>query len=294
MTERFAQHAAPGRADESPELDWAVRSGSVDAVLEGLAARQRQRRRRRVAAGTAASLTAVLLVAGWSLQQATPVQQAARDVVPTINIIEPQTLVLPDGSVVRLRDQADVELRFGRDERRVVLRSGAAHFDVKKDPARPFVVQARDTEVRAVGTAFTVDNAEQSVNVLVTQGRVRVDRTADGEDRALLIDAGQAVTMPQGLDQETLIEEIPAERLAASDAWRVPRIEFSASPLHEIVEAFNLYSSTRIEIADEELQALRFSGVLRTDRSTELVAMLEANYPVTALHESQRIVLHRK
>ena len=132
------------------------------------------------------------------------------------------------------------------------------------------------------------------MNVLVPQGRVLVDRTAHGADGALLIDAGQAVTMPQGPNQETLIEEIPAERLAASDAWRVPRIEFSGSPLHEIVEAFNLYSTTRIEIADEELQALRFSGVLRTDRSTELVAMLEANYPVTALHESQRIVLHRK
>lgn len=294
MTGHFAQHATPGRADDSPELDWAVRSGSVDAVLAGLAERQRQRRRRRLAGGAAASVAAALLVAGWTLQQAPQVQQAAQRVAPTINIIEPQMLVLPDGSVVRLRDQTDVELRFGKEERRVVLRSGAAHFDVKKDPARPFVVQARDTEVRAVGTAFTVDNAEQSVNVLVTQGTVRVDRTADGEAGALLVDAGRAVAMPQGIDQETLIEEIPVDRLSGADAWRVPRIEFSGSALHEIVDAFNLYSATEIVIADENLQGLRFSGVLRTDRSSELVAMLEANFPVTALHESQRIVLHKK
>lgn len=293
MTERFAHHAARDCTDEAPELDWAVRSGSVDAVLAGLAQRQRRRRSRNVIVGSMASLCAVVIVAAWSLQQESPGQQLASGVPPTINIIEPEMLVLPDGSTVRLRDQADIEVRFGKGERRVVLRSGAAHFDVMKDPARPFVVQARDAEVRAIGTAFTVDNAAASVNVEVTHGTVRVDRAADGEDGAVLIGAGRAVAMPQG-DGQALIEEIPVDRQSSADAWRVPRIEFSGSALRDIVDTFNRYSTTQIVIADEKLKVLRFSGVLRTDRSGELVAMLEANYPVSALNEAGRIVLHGK
>jgi transmembrane sensor len=61
----------------------------------------------------------------------------------------------------------------------VVLERGEAHFQVAKNPARPFVVVARGVEIRAVGTAFSVGLESTRVEVLVTEGQVAVE-TASG------------------------------------------------------------------------------------------------------------------
>ena len=82
---------------------------------------------------------------------------------------------LDDGSVVHLNRGTALRLDFRADERRVVLAEGEAHFAVKRDPARPFVVRASGVHVAALGTAFDVKIAPDEVHVLVTEGRVRVD-----------------------------------------------------------------------------------------------------------------------
>ena len=52
---------------------------------------------------------------------------------------------------------------------------GEALFDVAKNKARPFVVAAGDTNVRVVGTSFSVRHLEASpVQVLVREGVVEV------------------------------------------------------------------------------------------------------------------------
>jgi transmembrane sensor len=63
-------------------------------------------------------------------------------------------------------------------------RSGEAHFFVEKDPQRPFVVNAAGIDVRAVGTAFNVRIDPAAVEVLVTEGRVRVDPAVPHDDPA--------------------------------------------------------------------------------------------------------------
>ena len=58
--------------------------------------------------------------------------------------------MLPAGSRAELRDDARLSTEFTAGVRRVVLDRGEAHFEVQKDPARPFVVVAGRLEVRAV------------------------------------------------------------------------------------------------------------------------------------------------
>ncbi|MGH8018374.1 MAG: FecR family protein, partial [Opitutaceae bacterium] len=85
-----------------------------------------------------------------------------------------QTMNLPDGSVVQLNTESAVSVSFTPRERRVRLVRGESHFTVAKNPTRPFIVEADAVAVRAVGTAFNVRLRSHSVDVLVTEGVVRV------------------------------------------------------------------------------------------------------------------------
>ncbi|MFM9955055.1 MAG: FecR family protein, partial [Opitutaceae bacterium] len=88
----------------------------------------------------------------------------------------PRQLTLSDGTVVQLNTGGEVIEQFTPAERRVLLSHGEAHFAVTKNPARPFVVQAGNVDVRAVGTAFNVHLKAATVDVLVTEGVVELKR----------------------------------------------------------------------------------------------------------------------
>src|SRR5688572_16879225 len=85
---------------------------------------------------------------------------------------------LPDGSVIQLNTDSAVDVRFNRSERHVRLTRGEAHFTVAKNHSRPFVVSAAGVDVHVVGTVFNVRLRSESVDVLVTEGKVRVDSLA--------------------------------------------------------------------------------------------------------------------
>ena len=87
---------------------------------------------------------------------------------------EVRRLTLDDGSALALNTSSVLQVKFAADERRIVLRQGEASFQVAHDEDRPFVVQAGDVSVRAVGTAFSVRMRQQELEVVVTEGVVEV------------------------------------------------------------------------------------------------------------------------
>ena len=90
----------------------------------------------------------------------------------------PREIALRDGSVMNVNRESDVAVQLTAAERRVTLARGEAHFAVAHDTARPFIVTAGGVKVRAVGTAFSVRLGDAGVEVLVTEGKVQVERVA--------------------------------------------------------------------------------------------------------------------
>lgn len=286
-----------------PALDWAVQAGAVDDVLAALDQRSRRRRRRRLTVGAMVAV-ALLTVAGgtWrgmSKGAADPQHVAAAD---TIRVVEPRFQTLPDGSVVALRDGAEIAVNFTPEEREILLLAGTAHFDVAKNPQRPFVVRVPGLAVRAVGTAFTVERQLAATTVLVTEGVVEVDAesadatTAGAREIDLArLDAGDgrvfatAAGVADGSGQE-LSEAAKTQQ----DAWRIPRLEFAGAPLADVLARFNQHNATQFVIVDTDLAELRLSGVLRVDRIEAMVFMLESDFPVRVEQQGNEIRLHHR
>lgn len=99
------------------------------------------------------------------------------DGVYMTDIGEQKSITLEDGSTIVLDTQTKVVTAYSDTMRYIVLEKGQARFDVAKNPDRPFVVEAGNGTITAIGTAFVVSKRGNS-EVLVTliEGKVAVEQ----------------------------------------------------------------------------------------------------------------------
>jgi transmembrane sensor len=277
MTER---ESTPPLSPRSA-LDWPRGVGLVDPVLQEIHRQvARRRRRRTIALGACA-----LLAAAGAIWQLPPRPGPARSTIVSL----PARQTLPDGSIIELNATAEVRVDYSVALRRVELLRGEAHFQVRKDPRRAFVVVAGQVEVRAVGTAFAVQRAVGGVEVLVTEGRVAIDRPEPTAAPALpaaaplaFVDARSrivvAISSPPAGENAPAVLSVPAAELAERLAWRVPRLEFSQTPLAEALELFNRHSRVRLVLGDADLGNLHLSGIVRADNTAALLQLLKSDF----------------
>lgn len=283
----FDRLAQAWRAAESLQADAELVQRATR--LEALTRTPSRRYNPRVwATGLAAA--AVVALAFFNLSQ--PAQTtanalAASAAAPASRVdVQPSTareLVLPDGSIVRIRGDSVVEPAYSDRERRVRLVRGEAHFAVRKDPSRPFIVDSRGVAIRAVGTAFNVADTAGALDVLVTEGVVALEAAPSAGSSAPADSpqarAGERATIPLAAGQPALhlrtIAPLSPADIDRALAWQTTRLTFRAASLADALAAFNTHGGARIELADPTLSAREVSGTFRADRAEAFVRLLE-------------------
>lgn len=166
---------------------------------------------------------------------------------------------LEDGSVVTLNTASELVVNFTETARAVQLVAGEALFDVAHDAHRPFIVDAGEALVRAIGTSFTVRRlVEAPVEVLVREGVVEVSRREAAAATTRITANERAVARPTVAIQTVAVPEPQVDR---EIAWRDGRIAFEGETLRQAAAEFSRYSDTRIvfddpSIADETVTGL--------------------------------------
>jgi transmembrane sensor len=215
---------------------------------------------------------------------------------PTTVMAELATRVLEDGSTVELRGDSEISVNFTRAERRVALVRGEAFFTVAKNAARPFVVRANGVDVHAVGTAFNVRLDPQAVEVLVTEGTVRVTPPlrSDGETgpELPLVEARHRAIVPTQPSAPPQVVAVSEEDVARALAWQPRLLDFESTPLAQVVAEFNARNRTQLVVEDEALAGLPIVATFRSDNVEGFVRLLEANGSVRAERRGDTIVLH--
>jgi transmembrane sensor len=227
----------------------------------------------------------------------------------------PERLVLDDGSIVELNAGAKVDVKFSPAERRVRLVRGEAHFSVAKDPSRPFVVGADQFAVCAVGTAFNVSMDRESVSVLVTEGRVRIDdaspqdggppaqprvlsQLVEGQRAVIQIAAARpsvssapAAAAPAAPPARVTVSEVTPAEIAKALSWEGMRIEFIDMPLGDVAAEFNRYNRRKLVVADSATAAILVGGDFRVDNVDAFVRLLGSSFGVSATPDGDRTIL---
>ena len=212
----------------------------------------------------AAAATCLLIIgAAWWL--------ATRPEVHRTDVGQVTSFLLADRSVVFLNADSRISVHYSDTQRRVVLHSGEAVFEVASDVERPFIVVCGTMRVTAVGTKFAVGRRSGETTVTLIEGRVVVAgplRVAD--DRA-------SVSLTPG--QHLTVKESGIATVATLDArqvapWRHRRLVFDSERLADVTAAFNRFNQPPILIEGDALRELRISGVFAANDPDSLLAFL--------------------
>jgi len=273
-------------------------SAEADAIVFRAQARRNRRHRIAVMAGGLLATAAVIVFGYFVMVRPTPPAAENIKVIASTS----HDITLPDGSIATLNGDSRIEIDYTPGERRIRLVKGEALFKVVKDPNRPFYVTAGPVTVRAVGTAFNVRMGAAAVEVLVTEGKVRVNNNVDGSSLlppALAHDEPVSSALAEGVliaGQRVVVElaavvdvcaqarvatVAPAE-VERSLAWQSTQLVFNDTPLNEVVAAFNRYNQRQLVVGDNPLNSRKITGVFRADNLDGFTRLLEAGVDVKA------------
>jgi transmembrane sensor len=225
------------------------------AIGDGTARTPRLSRRRMIAGSGAAAACVTALLAGTEFLRSRPerIETAVGEI---------RRVPLKDGSMVAVNTATTLAVELKPEVRQIKVSAGEAWFQVAKDRARPFIVEAGAVRVRAVGTAFSVRRMGSGADVQVTEGVVEV-WSVENEANRRRIPAG-ARSFVNDSSGPRQIDEAELE-IDRNLAWRAGQLVFDGETLGEAAAEFNRYNKVQLKIDDPLLARERCVGRFRTN-----------------------------
>lgn len=168
-------------------------------------------------------------------------------------------LILQDGTEVWLNAKSKLTYpaQFTGSERRVTI-EGEGFFKVAKDPSKPFIVSARNVDMKVLGTQFNVYSYPEAgfVQTSLLEGSVCVF-FPEKENEGIILKPDQQVTVSNG---KMKVESI---RLSEHFLWRDGIYAFENEPLISILKKLELYYDVKIVVKDTLLFNDTYTGKFR-------------------------------
>lgn len=167
-----------------------------------------------------------------------------------------RTVQLADGSTVSTGPNTLMQVDYSNGVRRINLARGEAMFKVKKDPSRPFIVNAGGAVARAVGTRFGVERREDRIRVTVAEGKVAVVRgdQAAALEHAVDLSVAKELVADEGLEILINAPTVPLHpekvNSAHALAWANGQLILQTETVGEAVEEFNRRNRLQLRVDD--------------------------------------------
>lgn len=216
-----------------------------------------------------AAAVAVLCVLGWwayYMFAPVPLQTVS-------TLAETRSITLPDQTEIVLNRYSTLTYpeRFRGKDRKVQLQ-GEAYFEVSKDAAHPFKVEAEAVIVQVLGTHFNIEAYPEDAQVKTTllEGSVAVSLIGKEEERLVLSPNESAI---YNKDKKSLT--LHTEKDASEEiAWRNGTLLFKSIPLQEIIRQLSNAFHTDIRIEDADLQNYHMTATFSDGETLEEILSL--------------------
>lgn len=153
------------------------------------------------------------------------------------------TIDLPDGSRIYLNKGAKVSYSEAFKNQRTVELSGEAFFEVMSDPQNPFTVHSGEMLITVLGTSFNVKQQDNSSEVYVKTGKVRV--SLENSDQFMHLEPEEV-----GIVADRELKSHPQED-PNYISWKTKDFKFVNSALTEVLD--ELEESYHVDIRTEGL-----------------------------------------
>lgn len=197
-------------------------------------------------------------------------------------------VTLPDGTNVWLNSASSLKYPtvFKGNTREVTL-DGEGYFEVAENRRQPFIVKARKTEVRVLGTGFNVMayNDEEAIRTSLVHGSVKVSADSAG----CLLKPGQEAVVPNTPNAFSI--HIQTANLEETLAWKEGKFRFDGAPITTIMRQIARWYDVEVEY-DGPVSTKEFYGVIpRTEDASQLLDALEIPGNVNFTIEGKKIVV---
>lgn len=191
-----------------------------------------------------------------------------------------RTVDLADRSALVLGADSVVAVRYTRASRLLSLERGEAYFEVTHNAERPFIVQAGNVRITAVGTQFNVLRDVDRVVVTVTEGVVEIRRAPGAVNSTpLRLSVGERLVLP-------VVQQARGVAAGARDSgstWHNGQIEFVNAPLSQVIGMIDPYAPEHLVIEDPRVADLTYSGTVLREHIDEWIASLPRVYAIRML-----------
>ncbi len=192
---------------------------------------------------------------------------------------------LPDGSHVWLNSESRLSFSDNfLDKTRSVTLKGEALFKVRKGE-RPFVVTTKYGEVRVKGTTFNVCAFENSeFQTTLVEGSVTYRNTELKKEVSLC--PGQQIVLSE--NEGIQVHEVKTELYTT---WKDGLIIFEKEPLKDVMRKLERHFGIRIELDDNHLLDMRFTGKIENESLDEVMEYINKTKPINYLYDKKQKLL---
>ncbi|RLD67692.1 MAG: hypothetical protein DRI95_04400 [Bacteroidetes bacterium] len=222
----------------------------------------------------------------WGSNEYAGMQLAETFTESNIKIIE-----LSDGSVVHINKKSKLYYpeNFSTNERIVEL-EGEAFFDIKKNPQKPFIIKARNKEIKVLGTSFNVNtNFEgEKVEVFVKTGKVKFYEPGNVQKQLILKPGFIGI-----MDKKVI------EKRSNNDpnymSWKTKYFDFSqGEKLDKVIATINRAYGVNITLEDKKLSKNVHNTVYDNHSLDTILKLICATYSLSIENKNEEIVLKTK
>jgi transmembrane sensor len=168
---------------------------------------------------------------------------------------ELKKVYLNDGSVITLRPNSKIEITatYNKSDRTILMDAGEAGFDVVHNSDKSFIVELGSTQIKDIGTSFTIRKESKSIDVSVSTGKIVFVKLSTGETREL--NAGSEITFD--------VQHESFGNTRAVDSMKIVEqlLNFENTPLPEVIVSIQKVYGKKI-IINDGIANKRFTGQL--------------------------------
>ncbi|MEO6916056.1 MAG: FecR domain-containing protein, partial [Chitinophagaceae bacterium] len=174
------------------------------------------------------------------------------------------SLTLSDGTKIEMNSKTILRFpfQFKRKTREVYL-EGEAYFKVAKDKDHPFIVHARGSEIRVLGTVFNLNTYDSSFT-----------KTSLVEGSVVASNAMTKVQLKAGFEASTSKAggKISVEKFDETEvlSWRKGRFNFRNASLHDLSSLLMRWYKVKVVFENPSGSKKTFSGEIWKNQPVEL------------------------
>ncbi|MEQ9289926.1 MAG: DUF4974 domain-containing protein [Cyclobacteriaceae bacterium] len=185
-------------------------------------------------------------------------------------------VILKDGSKITLNSESQIKYDqgFGTTNRDVKL-TGEAYFEVAKNVAIPFNVEANNTITTAIGTAFNISAfpMEESTVISLASGKVKVLSKGKGanSDSEVFLDPGKEYLVAQG-NTGALLRGFDPEKVLS---WKDNILNFDNTDMPSLIQSLERWYNVEVVVLNpQKMVGIRGTGKFKNESLENVLRVL--------------------